>query len=144
MRHRAGLLARLRGRAHPDRLRGRAHRDERGVIYSTEFAGMLPLLLIAALAMWQLLLIMGVINAAESAARAGAREGDSQAAVEALPEWAQPHGDAWRHPDGACEPAHPDQDETGERVNVCVTVPLLTPGVPLEPVRIRRSVEMPH
>lgn len=119
-------------------------RAERGSS-SVELLGFMPLLLIAALAGWQLLIAAATVTAAENAARTGSRVatrggGASEAAIEALPEWLRDAAEAERGPGEGC-----DDDETGKgtRVAVCIKVPIVMPGITVDSVEIMRDAELP-
>lgn len=101
---------------------------------SLEFVGMVPLLTLAALFAWQLLLFAFTVTAAENAARAGSRaasRGDEavETALGALPTWLQ-------------EDARAQAD--GTRVTVTIEVPLVMPNVSTDLVTMSRSAELPE
>lgn len=123
----------------------RAGPAEDGVL-SIELLGWLPWLFLVTLAGWQLLLVVGTATSAESAARTGARaaadgQDGGDVAMEALPSWVADHAEARQHPDeDSCD--GPDDGQVN-RVVVCVAVPLVVPGTPLEPLHVHRTAEMP-
>lgn len=87
---------------------------------AVELIGMLPLLLLVALLLWQGLLTLGATNAAEHAARNGSRAASTggsarSAAMDAVP--------TWLRDDTAV------QRDGGTDVTVRISVPLLVPGV---------------
>jgi hypothetical protein len=91
----------------------------------------LPYLLIAAILVWQFVMSAAVVNAAENAARNGARVGaggggGAQVARDSLPPWLQ-RGAQVRG--------------GGTRMEVCVGVPVLVPGVSLEGLSLCRDAE---
>lgn len=107
-------------------------RSQRGAA-SVELLGMLPYLLLAALAAWQLLLVGWTITSASNAARAGsrvdARGGDGiEAAKDAL-----------------SGPLRDDAEARieGERAEVSVPVPIVFPGLTTDDVVITRTAELP-
>ncbi|MEU8759784.1 TadE/TadG family type IV pilus assembly protein [Streptomyces sp. NPDC048659] len=100
---------------------GRAGRDDRGQV-AVEFVGMLPLILLTLVLLWQCVLIGYTFtlagNAADEGARAGAVDGDCAAAAK-------------RHLDGAwAAGARPDCGRDGGlyRATVRLRVPVLFPG----------------
>ncbi|MTV27538.1 hypothetical protein FTX61_19275 [Nitriliruptoraceae bacterium ZYF776] len=130
----------LRGRPGRSPLR----RDEGGSV-TVEFIAWTPWLIAIALVAWQLLLYAGAMTNAETAARNAARataagQGGSEVAVEAVPDWLSAHTVARRHPDGNCEGSGP---ESGNRVNVCIRVPLIAPWLSSDLLKVERSAEMP-
>lgn len=113
-----GQLRRLRGEA------GQA---------SVEFLGALPLLVIAALLVWQLVLFGTVMTSAQNAARTGSRAASlhsdgTKAAYNALRPAFRDHADVSTAPDGT--------------VKVKVRVPLLVPGIPL-PLSVTEDASIP-
>ena len=107
-------------------------RAERGSA-SVELLGVLPLLLLAALMAWQILLAAFSVTNAENAARSGSRTegrgGDGKkAAVRSL-------AGALRH--GA------KVTIDGERATVRVRVPIVFPGLTSDALTVRRSAELP-
>ena len=122
----------------------RARRDD-GVVLSAELLMWLPWLLLTFLVCWQVLLLVGTITAAENAARNGSRavalgEDPVETALKPLPAWAHEHAQARRHPDGRCAGPGP---ASGARVNVCVAVPVLFPGLTVDAFTIHRTAEFP-
>lgn len=106
-------------------------RTERGSA-SVELLGMFPLLLIAALAAWQLLLVGAAATAAQDAARTGSRaaglgaNGAAQA-VGALPGWLRPGATA----------------SGGQRIALRVRVPIIVPGLTSDALTVTRVAELP-
>ena len=104
---------------------------------SVEFLGVLPFLLLAALAVWQLLLAASTATSAEHAARNASRElgrgGDGAAARAAAIDGLSP----WLR-GGDVEVAR-----DGERVDVRVPIPVLLPGLTTDRLAIRRDAELP-
>ncbi len=107
-------------------------RGERGQA-SVELIGMLPFLVLAALLVWQLLLVGYAATSAENAARAAsrveARGGDGKKAAERV----------------VGSPLRKDirTELDGERAVVRVRVPLIVPGITREDVAITRDAELP-
>lgn len=100
---------------------------------SVELLGMLPLLLVAALVVWQILLATWAATSASNAARTGSRVegrgGDGQrAAVDAL------SGGLRDHAKVRIE---------GDRTRVKVRVPIVVPGVDSGSLTITKSAELP-
>jgi hypothetical protein len=94
---------------------------------------MLPYLLLAALAAWQLLLVAWTVNSASNAARTGsrveARGGDGvRAATDALS--GPLRGDS-------------EVEIEGERAEVKVPVPIVFPGLTSDDVLITKTAELP-
>ena len=107
--------------------------NERGAA-TVEVVGLLPWLLIAALAVWQILLVTFVATNVENAARNGSRaEGlgrdGSAAAVRSLTSWLQ--GDARVSIDGT-------------RTTVTARLPIIVPGLSTDGFTITRSAELPE
>jgi Flp pilus assembly protein TadG len=101
---------------------------------SIEFVGSLVLILFAALAMWQLLIVMWATNetsnAARTAARVQSRGGDTKkAARNALPR-------VLRH--------ELKVDPAGETVTLTVRIPLLFPGFDVDAVHATREATIPR
>jgi hypothetical protein len=100
---------------------------------SVEFLGALPLLILAALLVWQLMLFGSVMTSAQNAARTGSRAASlhsdgTKAAYNSLRPAFRDHADVTTSPDGS--------------VSVKVKVPLLVPGIPL-PVSIVEHASIP-
>lgn len=113
--------------------RARRLGDERGVA-TIEAMGMLPYLVLAALASLQLLLAAASVAAVEGAARTGGRVaaagGDgAAAALQALPSFLSA-GDA-------------DGSQTGGTVRLTVRAPLVLPGIDTGALTITRSASFP-
>lgn len=126
-------------------LRARLRREDDGAVLTVEFIGWLPWLLLTVLVCWQLLFVVGTMTAAENAARNGSRavalgSDPVEVALGTLPTWARDHAQARRHSDGRCTGGGP---QSGTRVNVCVAVPVLFPGLTVDAFSIRRSAELP-
>jgi pilus assembly protein CpaE len=101
---------------------------------AVELVGMLPLLLLAAVLVWQALLVTSVTTAAEHAARNASRAaamGDAAqpAALAAMP--------AWLRDDARVQRSGPTA------VTVEIGVPLVAPGVS-SPWRISRAAVLPR
>lgn len=112
----------------------RTHRrGERGQA-SVELIGMLPFLVLAALLVWQLLLVGYAVTSAENAARAAsrvdARGGDGRKAAE-------------RVVGGPLREGIRTELESGKAV-VRVRVPLIAPGITREDVTVSRDAELPR
>lgn len=107
-------------------------RGERGQA-SVELIGMLPFLVLAALLVWQLLLVGYAVTSAENAARAAsrveARGGDGRKAA------ARSVGSPLR------EGIRTQLD--GEKAVVRVRVPIIVPGITREDVTVSRDAELP-
>lgn len=107
-------------------------RDQRGQA-AIEFVGLLPLLLVAAMFAWQILIVgytaTSTTNAARTASRVATRDGDAEkAATEALPGVLR-------------EGAKAKVD--GTRVTLEVAVPILMPGVRAGSWKITKAAELP-
>jgi hypothetical protein len=107
-------------------------RDERGSA-SVELLGMLPWLLLAALVVWQILLLAWTATSASNAARTGSRVegrgGDGQrAAVDSL--------------SGGLSNEAKVRIE-GDRARVEVRVPIIVPGLDTDRITITRNAELP-
>ena len=111
----------------------RAHRDQRGQA-SVEFAGVLVWLLLAALGVWQLLLVTWAFNqasnAARTASRAEGRGGDGEKAGRAA---------LSRGLRGDAEIVVRD-----ERATVRVRIPILIPGVDSDGMVATRRAVLPR
>jgi TadE-like protein len=107
-------------------------RNARGSV-SVELMGFLPLLLIMALLVWQLLLFAWAATSAENAARSASRAvglgADAKlAAKRALPKPLRP---------GLRTEVH------GDKATVVVRVPILVPGFTDEELAVDRDAELP-
>jgi len=114
------------------RLLRRLHREQRGQA-SVEFAGVLVWLLLAALFIWQLLLVTWAFNQASNAARTASRVdgrgGDGvKAGREALSPGLRDHARVEMH---------------GERATVRVRIPIIVPGLDTDGIKASRSAELP-
>ena len=110
----------------------RALRGEAGQV-SVEFAGLLLWLLLAALFIWELLLVTWAFNqasnAARTASRVDARGGD--------------YAKAGRH---ALSPSLREGavvTMSGEKATVRVRIPIILPGLQTDDMRASRSAELP-
>ena len=102
-------------------------------VASVELLGFLPLLLLSALAAWQILLVAFCAVSAENAARAGSRvegrRGDgAEAAIDSLPSYLQ-------------DDARVEID--GTRVKVTVPVPIVFPELNAGDIELTRGAELP-
>lgn len=101
---------------------------------SVEFLGALPLLVIAALLVWQLVLFGTVMTSAQNAARTGSRA-------------ASLHSDGEKAAMNALRPSFRDDADVSEspdgKVTVKVKVPLLVPGIPL-PLSVTEAAAIPN
>jgi hypothetical protein len=100
---------------------------------SIEIVGILPLLLLGALFVWQMLLVSYTLNSAENAARTASRaaslDGDGEtAALNSLSDWLRDDAEAV---------------VDGTIAHVTIKVPLLFPGLTASDLTITRSAEMP-
>ena len=107
-------------------------RSQRGSA-SVELLGFLPLLLVAALAAWQILLATYAVTSASNAARTASRvqgttEQRTDAARDSLPA-------ALRH--GLKVTVN------GERSKVRVQIPIIVPGLTAGALRVTREAELP-
>jgi hypothetical protein len=110
-------------------------RDDRGSP-SVELLGALPLILLFALAAWQLLLVGHAVTAAENAARAGSRTAavhgvatGTHAAYEAVSPWLQAGTSVEAAPPAA--------------VTVRINVPIVVPQLRSERFTVSRSAVFP-
>jgi Flp pilus assembly protein TadG len=110
----------------------RLHRDQRGQA-SVEFAGVLVWLLLAALFIWQLLLVTWAFNQASNAARTASR-------VEGRGGSAEKAGRASLSP-GLRK--HAEIDMAGERATVKVRIPIVLPGLDSPRLIASKSAELP-
>ena len=114
------------------RLLARLRHDERGQV-AVEFAGLLLWLLLAALLIWELLLVAWTFNqasnAARTASRVDARGGDAEK--------------AGRHAlsPGLREGAIVRMD--GEKATVKVRIPIIIPGLDSDDMLATRTAELP-
>ena len=110
----------------------RIHRDQRGQA-SVEFAGVLVWLLLAALFIWQLLLVTWAFNQASNAARTASRvdgRGGSgqKAGKEALSPGLRDHAKV---------------ELAGEKATVKVRIPIVVPGLDSPKLLATRTAELP-
>lgn len=125
--------AERRGLATRVRRLGRRLSRERAQV-AVEFLGMVPLMLISALLVWQLLLAAYAVSSAENAARTASRaEGVGRDGEEAA---------------RSSLSFGLDQDAVttidGERAEVSVRVPIIAPGVSVEALTVTRDAELPE
>jgi Flp pilus assembly protein TadG len=108
------------------------HRDQRGQA-SVEFAGVLTWLLLAALFVWQLMLVTWAFsqasNAARTASRADGRGGSAQkAGRDALSPGLRDHAKV---------------EMAGEKATVKVRIPIVVPGLDSPKLLATRTAELP-
>jgi hypothetical protein len=110
----------------------RLRSEERGQV-ATEFMGMLWLLVLAAVFVWQIMLIAWsadqAANAARTASRVNARDGNAEKAAH----WAVSSGLR----DGM------KVSISGEKATVSVRIPILFPGLGDDNLRVGRSATLP-
>ena len=110
----------------------RVHRDQRGQA-SVEFAGVLVWLLLAALFIWQLMLVTWSFNQASNAARTASRtDGRGGNAVKAGRDALSP---------GLREGAKISM--AGERATVRVRIPIVVPGLDSPKLLATKTAELP-
>jgi Flp pilus assembly protein TadG len=110
----------------------RIHRDERGQA-SIELAGVLTWLLLAALFVWQLMLVAWAFNQASNAARTASRaDGRGGSAVKAGRDALSP---------GLRE--HARVRMAGEKATVRVRIPIVVPGLDSPRLLATRTAELP-
>lgn len=107
---------------------------------SVEFLAVLPLLVLMAVAGWQLLTVVSAGTVTSTAARNASRAlslGDdpAAAALGSLPAWLRDSAD----PGGP----YPVVDVDGTRVTVVVEVPSILGAVPWGPFHVTRTAELP-
>jgi len=108
------------------------HGDERGQA-SVEFAGVLIWLLLAALFIWQLMLVTWAFNQASNAARTASRtDGKGGNAVEAGRKALTP---------GLRD--HAKVEMAGEKATVKVRIPIVVPGLDSPKLLATRTAELP-
>jgi Flp pilus assembly protein TadG len=100
---------------------------------TVELVGLLPWLLLLALAVWEIMLVAYTATAAENAALTGSRahgkgENGEEAAMQSLSSWLR---------DGAIV------DLDGDRATVTVEVPLIVPRVTVDDLSVTKSAELP-
>ena len=109
------------------------HRDQRGQA-SVEFAGVLVWLLLAALFIWQLLLVTWAFNQASNAARTASRtEGRGGNAVEAGRKALSP----------GLREGSKIKMVSSEKAEVKVLIPIVVPGIHHEGFVATKSAELP-
>lgn len=118
----------------------RAHREDGSL--SVEFLAVLPLLLLMAVAGWQMLTVVSAGTVTSNAARNGSRaistgEDPHGAILRSLPSWLAESDDP------AVPGIYPAIAVDGTRVTVTVEVPKLFPGGPWSPFHVTRSAELP-
>ena len=110
----------------------RLHRDERGQA-SVEFAGVLVWLLLAALFVWQLMLVTWSFNQASNAARTASRaDGRGGSALKAGRDALSP---GLRR--------HAKVEMAGEKATVRVRIPIVVPGLDSPRLLATRTAELP-
>ena len=110
----------------------RLHREERGQA-SVEFAGVLVWLLLAALLIWQLLLVTWAFNQASNAARTASRV-DGRG------------GSGTKAGKAALSPGLRDHAKvtlSGERATVKVRIPIVVPGLHHDGFVATKTAELP-
>jgi hypothetical protein len=100
---------------------------------TVELVTLIPFLFLAALLVWEILLLTFVATSAENAARNGSRAetvGDDggEVAVESLTSWLQDDADV---------------TISGTRVTVSIEAPVIIPGLSTDSFLISRSAELP-
>jgi hypothetical protein len=93
-----------------------------------ELLGIFPLMLMAALAGWQILLAAACVTSAENAARAASRASSESTGWNALP--------SWMHEGSSV-------NLSGETATVVVRVPIVFPGLTHDSIKVTRSAVMP-
>ncbi len=110
----------------------RIHREQRGQA-SVEFAGVLVWLLLAALFVWQMMLVTWSFNQASNAARTASRaDGRGGSAVEAGRDALSP---------GLRK--HAKVDMAGEKATVRVRIPIVVPGLDSPRLLATKTAELP-
>jgi hypothetical protein len=109
-------------------------RSEQGTA-AVELIGMLPLMLLAALLVWQALLITSAATAAEHAARNASRAASTAQPVDAAGLSAVP---SWLRDDTLVQ-----RDSGSTEVTVRITVPLVAPGL-ASPWTVVREADLPR
>ena len=110
----------------------RIHRDQRGQA-SVEFAGVLVWLLLAALFVWQMMLVTWSFNQASNAARTASRaDGRGGSAVKAGRDALSP---------GLRK--HAKVDMAGEKATVRVRIPIVVPGLDSPRLLATKTAELP-
>ena len=107
-------------------------RDEAGQA-TVEFAGILTWMLLAALVVWQLMLVTWTFNQASNAARTASRT-DGRG------------GNGEKAGRAALSPGlrkHAKIRMSGEKATVRVRIPIVVPGVDSDRLRAERSAELP-
>ena len=112
---------------------GRAHREQRGQA-SVEFAGVLVWLLLAALFIWQLMLVTWAFNQASNAARTASRtEGKGGNAVQAGRKALSP----------GLREGSKVRMVTSEKAEVKVLIPIVVPGLHHNGFVATKTAELP-
>ena len=110
----------------------RIHRDQRGQA-SVEFAGVLVWLLLAALFVWQMMLVTWSFNQASNAARTASRaDGRGGSAVKAGRDALSP---GLRR--------HAKVEMAGEKATVRVRIPIVVPGLDSPRLLATKTAELP-
>ena len=105
----------------------RRSRNQSGAA-SVEVLGIFPLMAIAALAGWQILLAATCATSAENAARAASRATNTSAGWSALPGWMRKGSSVTL---------------AGETARVTVRVPIILPGLTSDALKVSRSATLP-
>lgn len=119
-------------------------RGQRGAA-ATELMAFIPLMIVAALAAWQLLVAATAANVAANAARTGSRAASvghdgEEAALDALDGWLRDGARAEAGDNPGCDD---DARDGGTRIVVCVQVPIVFPGLTVDGIEVRRAAELP-
>lgn len=113
--------------------------DDRGV-YAIELTGLIPIFALVGLLAFQLASIGGAMSMAENAARAGSRvAGQGGSATAAALDAVDP-GLRSRTRVGGATCSTP---AVGERITVCIDVPIVIPLVDIDVTTVRRSATLP-
>jgi len=101
---------------------------------SVELMGILPLLLLAGLTAWQILLAAMTVTSAENAARAASRAegrdgGGAAVGRDSLPSWLRDRAQI---------------QLSGTKATVVIEVPIIVPGLSTDALTVARSAELPE